>query len=646
MRSSVTRVPQLLLFRNRFRSNVTLSVPHTLPRQRLLLVNRHSFCTAGASQFQGVSASVGARERIDTTSPAQQRLTGFKLLERQAEMEEQQRRPNNHGKRPHPHQKSHQGNKRKQKKVRKRERDMKNGSSDEILGIDVQNLIDELNQAEDGGKLDESTETGTETLPEEGSEIEVEVVQLSSSGDALALQKGSKRIYVLSKAVPGDVVKVKVYRHLQEEQYTVADFIKVVKPSPSRDDDRIQCKYFTQCSGCQFQMLDYDEQLRLKKRIVEKAFKNFSQLPPELIPAIQDTIGSPLQYGYRTKLTPHFDGPGQIWSKKKIPFDKVPDIGFMPKGKRKTIDIEDCPIGTDAVRLGMKNERERMKVEYGKYTRGATILLRESTKRIPKDNFTSVPNEEAAQLPSDVVKVETDTYIDLKTCVTDNKGTSTEYVGDYIFHNPAGSFFQNNNSILPAVTDYIRQAILPPLTSTSIPTPVKYLIDAYSGSGLFTITLSSLFQSSTGIDIADDSIKFARTNARANNLPESQASFIAADARELFRNVRYPADETVVVLDPPRKGCDPDFLRQLLRFGPRRVVYVSCNVHTQARDIGALVRGEAGDGDGHAVVNADVNTEGSRYEIESLRGFDFFPQTAHVEGVAVLRRVENTPDKT
>ncbi|KAK7755626.1 tRNA(m5U54)methyltransferase [Diatrype stigma] len=575
-------------------------------------------------------------------------------------------------------------NKRAQKKARKRERDMKNGSAEEVLKFDVQELYDSLNEPNDAAvpNGDEATlaeAAAEESLPEQGSEIEVEVAELSSTGDGLALQKGSKRIYVVPFTVPGDVVKVKVYRHLEEEGYTVADFLSVVKPSPARDDSRIGCKYFATCSGCQFQMLDYAEQLRLKKRVVEKAFRNFSQLPPELIPAIQDTIGSPLQYNYRTKLTPHFDGPSG-WKRNKTPFSKRPEIGFMPKGKRTTLDIEDCPIGTDVVRLGMKLERERMEVEYNKYTRGATILLRESTKRIPKD--TPAPAEVEELDPASTVKVETDKHIDLKTCITDNKATSTEYIGDFVFHNPAGSFFQNNNSILPVFTNYIRDhVLLPPNspagsspsaetaththththTDTSTPiitpnlsTPIKYLIDAYSGSGLFTITLSSLFESSTGIDIAEGSIAFARRNATDNGLPPSQANFIAADARELFKSIQYDPDRTVVILDPPRKGCDADFLGQLLRFGPRRVVYVSCNVHTQARDVGMLVRGDAsedvgeeekkfnGDGQGkqgqEKGENGDI--QGSRYEIESLRGFDFFPQTSHVEGVAVLNRVE------
>ncbi|KAI0448502.1 uracil-5--methyltransferase [Xylaria acuta] len=531
-------------------------------------------------------------------------------------------RPEPQGKRPAPQtEKFAQGKKHQQKKVRKRERDMKTGSTEEVLAFDIRDLRESLNESENS----DDTPVAEESLPEPGTEILVKVVELSSTGDALALQEGSKRIYVLSFAVPGDAVKVKVYRHLREEGYSVADFISVVSPAPTRDDARVGCRYFAKCSGCQFQMLDYGEQLRVKRRIVEKAFRNFSELPPELIPAIQDTIGSPLQYGYRTKLTPHFDGPPGSRRKNAAVFTERPDIGFMLKGKRATMDIEDCPIGTDAVRAGMKAERDRMALEFDRYKRGATILLRESTLRAPKDGF-----ESAGVLP-DAVKVETDTYIDWKTCITDSNATSTEYVGDYVFHNPAGSFFQNNNSILPVFTDYIRQHILP----TQQPGSIKYLIDAYSGSGLFTITLSSLFQGSTGIDIADKSIEFARTNATANDLPESQANFIAADAGQLFKSVRYDADETVVVLDPPRKGCDADFLVQLLRFGPRRVVYVSCNVHTQAGDVGMLVRGETGSADA-----SKANGKGSRYEIESLRGFDFFPQTGHVEGVAVLNRVD------
>ena len=548
---------------------------------------------------------------------------------------------------------------------KKKQKPIQEGSAEEVLLTDIQALLasQRISNVPQNG---DSEETDVEALPEPGSEIDVEVVELSSTGDGLARQPGSDRIYAVPFSVPGDTVRVKVYRHLKDQQYSVADFISVVKPSALRDDSRIRCQYFARCSGCQFQMLEYPEQLKHKKRIVEKAYKNFSQLPPELVPAILDTIGSPLQYGYRTKLTPHFDGPpGAPRRGPRKHLEQMPPVGFTPKATKKVLDIEDCPIGTRAVRKGLKKERERLAVEYSTYNRGATILLRENTKRILKDKEKGEDTSlESTDIPSDSVRHETDEYVDYKTCITDNNATTTEYIDDFVFTNPAGAFFQNNNSILPSFTDYIRQHILPrsstnPESAATPPRkPIKYLIDAYSGSGLFTITLSSLFSGgSTGIDIADKSIAYARRNASLNGLGEdgsNRCHFIAADAPELFRSVSaYDPDETVVVIDPPRKGCDADFLRQLLRFAPTRVVYVSCNVHTQARDVGILVRGEVGVSgadrggttngkeaeEAAAGENAQARESRVRYEIESLRGFDFFPQTGHVEGVAILNRV-------
>ncbi|KAK4242128.1 S-adenosyl-L-methionine-dependent methyltransferase [Achaetomium macrosporum] len=540
-----------------------------------------------------------------------------------------------HGKRPF------QGHHRKPGKYRKKEKPVQEGSHEEVLLADVQALLasQKITDEAENGAAGEAA-----PLPEEGSEIEVDVVELSSTGDGLAKQKGSDHLYVVPFSVPGDTVKIKVYRHNHNDGYTTADFVSVVKPSPLRDDSRIQCPYFAKCSGCQFQMLDYAEQLRIKKNIVVKAYRNFSQLPPELVPEILDTIGSPLQYGYRTKLTPHFDGPrGNPRRGPKKGHEQMPPFGFTPKNTRKVLDIEDCPIATEAVRKGLADERARLAVEYSKYTKGATILLRENTKRVPKSSPSDIPKPPDGTPPT-AVRVDTDTHTDFKTCITDQNATSTEYIDSFVFTNPAGAFFQNNNSILSPFTAYIRQHILPPSPSPapgSDPTkkPIRYLIDAYSGSGLFTITQSSLFSGgSIGIDIAEKSIAFARRNAALNGLDEAQCRFLAADAPELFKSVSaYDPDETVVVLDPPRKGCDASFLRQLLAYAPRRVVYVSCNVHTQARDVGVLVRGQVEEKDGEGEMKKKRNV---RYAIESIRGFDFFPQTGHVEGVAILNRID------
>jgi tRNA (uracil-5-)-methyltransferase len=501
-----------------------------------------------------------------------------------------------------------------------------NGTNEEILLKDVTALIKKLSIEKDGNVT-------SQDLPEKFTEIEVKIKEISSTGDGLGFQQGSDsdQVYVVPFTAPGDTVTAKIFKHYEKEKYSMADFVKVNAPSKYRDQSLVNCPYFSSCSGCQFQMLPYDFQLQHKRSIVEKAYKNFSNLPPELIPVIGDTIGSPLQYGYRTKLTPHFDGPPDARRSDgrngiKRTFTEVPPIGFMKKGTRITLDIEDCPIGTDAVRNGNKRERKRVAEQLANYKKGATILLRESTERMPKGKYDASKEED-----KDAVIEERGDFIHRKTCVTDPNAKTTEYIDDtFQFVNPAGSFFQNNNSILPVFTQYIREHILPTTSGHNI----THLIDAYSGSGLFTITLSSLFKSSLGIDISSSSIQSATTNAELNNLPSTSTRFIAADAAKLFASIQSPASETVVMIDPPRKGCDESFLRQLVEYGPQRVVYVSCNVHTQARDIGVLVGGMSS-------VDGGFGKGEGCYEIESLRGFDFFPMTGHVEGVAVLRRKES-----
>lgn len=505
------------------------------------------------------------------------------------------------------------------------------GTHEEVLLKDVEALLRKHSIIDTPSEpnAEANGESSPASLPDPFTEVELTVQEISSTGDGLALAPNSKQVFVVPFTTPGDKVKAKVVKHFTKEGYTLTDFIQVLSPGSLRNDSLVNCKYFSSCSGCQFQMLPYEAQLAHKKTIVEKAYKNFSDLAPELVPAVADTIGSPLQFGYRTKLTPHFDGPpgkkrsdGRHGIRRK--FEQVPPIGFMKKGTRQTLDIEDCPIGTDAVRMGMQSERKRVAAELDKYSKGATILLRESTKRLPKD---------PAPLPrDDAILEDRGAHFHEKTCVTDQKGRTTEYIDDFKFENPAGAFFQNNNSILPKFTQYIRDRILPRGTDPADPNrKIKHLIDAYSGSGLFTITLSQMFKKSLGIDISSSSIEFASTNARLNNLAEDHAAFIAADAANLFASIETPADETVVVIDPPRKGCDDLFLRQLLRYSPARVVYVSCNVHTQARDVGILVNGMEG-------VDGGFGPGKGVYEIESLVGFDFFPQTGHVEGVAVLQR--------
>ncbi|MCJ1484109.1 tRNA(m5U54)methyltransferase [Schaereria dolodes] len=542
------------------------------------------------------------------------------------------------------------------KLVTKRQKDIgkkvasKEGSNEEVLYADVQRLLAAHSTEDNCSDVELSQGTLREeyTPPERFSEVKVKITEISSTGDGLGLVSSSDHVYVVPFTAPGDIVQAKIVNYFPAHKYTLTDLLKVIEPSPQRDDSHVLCPYFSKCSGCQLQMLSYEDQLAHKKTIIERAYKTFSTVARDLIPVISETVGSPLQYSYRTKLTPHFDGPrgsghrnGARKGLEKKGFEEVPPIGFMMKGTRKVLDIEDCPIGTDAVRIGMKSERVRVAKEITSFKRGATLLLRESTSRTTKDDASSeiagqskalvdqrlisTANDDfqtdspASKTEEEVFQTLPGRYTEAKFCITDFNAISTEYVDDYVFSNSAGAFFQNNNSILPIFTAYIRKNILPPVSSDNSDRP-RYLIDAYCGSGLFTVTLSSLFSSSIGIDISPASILSAKLNAKQNNI--SNATFISADAPALFKEVAYPPSETVIVIDPPRKGCDDAFLQQLLCFGPRRIVYVSCNVHTQARDVSILVEGR----------------DRCKYDIESIRGFDFFPQTGHVEGVAILNR--------
>ena len=574
------------------------------------------------------------------------------------------------------------GGKRLQSKKRKRYTEVPfEGANDQVLAYEVSELL--RSQGHEPKSLDDEADQHnrykgradiTNVLPERDAILELKVSKLSSTGDSLATSEDYPgHAFVVPFSMPGEVVKAKVIMH-DVNNYSTTDLVEVVKAGAKRHDELIGCKYFGTCSGCQLQMMKYEDQLDHKKGVVETAYRAFSNLRPEQIPRVGDTMPSPLKYGYRTKLTPHYD-MAQMESVNGVKkFTKRPDIGFAIKGRRKVLDIEDCPIGTDILRKGFQRERELRSSpeDLDKMKNGATILLRESTTKIPitdmettyiKQDITENPLRRDREL---VLRDVRRNYAFEKRYVSDNNGVSTEYIDDWEFESRAGSFFQNNNSILSPFTAYVRDNALGPKNATNNPTnpsSLKYLLDAYCGTGLFTITLSPNFTSSLGVECDPFSIICARANATKNKIPNT--GFISADASALFAAVPFPADQTVMVIDPPRKGCSEDFIKQLLKYGPKRVIYVSCNVNTQARDVGMLVRGKvdawkvgasewmsgsirdrekeeaAGLTSSTSDMSSSPSSRGARfkYEMESLIGCDFFPQTGHVEGVAILNRV-------
>lgn len=521
---------------------------------------------------------------------------------------------------------------------RSRLRRYKNKDIDEtsplgVLQLEIKELLEKHNLTKEDVMNDMSAILNDPELLEKYNNriiSDVKVLALTSNGDSLAIiplvDPERKQVVLIPFALPDDVVTIKV--HKSHPMYVEADLLSIEKSTAMRNNELINCRYFGKCSGCQFQNIEYQQQLAIKKQTIINAYDYFAPklVSQKLLPEVLPTQESPLTYNYRTKLTPHFYIPNKKTGK-DLPCP--PNLGIASKGRptwRKSdfgpegtnIDIEECNIGTKIINQGLANERRRFNTEYVKYSKGATFLLREDTKVLQEDTVIGPGSvDENGQVSKIEVELEDNTKL-VKTCVTQTRQIVQEYINGYIFEFSAGEFFQNNNSILPIVIDYVRSNL-----SLSEDQP-NYLVDAYCGSGLFSITCSSNVSKVIGVEISADSIRFAKRNAEKNNI--KNANFIVGKAEEIFASIDTPNNQTSVILDPPRKGCDDVFLNQLSDYNPAKIVYISCNVHSQARDI-------------EWFINSTVN--GNQYYVESIKGFDFFPQTHHVETVAVLSLKEN-----
>ena len=382
--------------------------------------------------------------------------------------------------------------------------------------------------------------------------------------------------------LPGEKVRARVYRN--HKNYSEADLLAVLTPSPHRIDP--QCPLFGRCGGCQYQHLTYAEQLKWKRQQVEELLKYMAGVEF----AVKPVIGSPRESGYRSKITPHF----QAWSKSRAVGEPAA-IGFLKQGSRfEIVDVPQCPIATPEINAKLTEVRAKTqaRIAAGEYKRDATLLLRHAqegvitdydaiiTESIPQSGArpTSAANDSAAGSPP----------LQLRFLARD--------------------FFQNNPFILEKFTGYVREQ--------AAGSGAKFLVDAYCGSGLFALSCAPAFERVSGVELSATSVKFATENAAANGI--GNVTFRAADAAQIFAGLEFPPADTAVVIDPPRKGCDEAFLSQLFAFGPRSVVYVSCDPATQMRDLkGFLAAG---------------------YKLIAVQPFDLFPQTRHLECVITLRR--------
>ncbi len=360
-------------------------------------------------------------------------------------------------------------------------------------------------------------------------EIEVEIDSLTNLGVGVGRHDGGWVVFV-PHTLPGEKVLTRIYRN--HANYSDGDLVEILEPSPDRIEPK--CRLFGQCGGCQYQNLSYESQLAWKQRQVAELLEKMAGISHPVDPVVP----SPVQYGYRSKITPHFQKPKK---------GEMGPIGFLLQGRRQQIiDVTECPIASDSINQELTKVRQEAIANAAFYKKGATLLLRDSA--------------------------------DGKVC-THNTDTCEEKVGDLTFSFQAGEFFQNNPHILPAFVDHARQEALGDGS-------VDYLVDCYCGSGLFGLSLARDFKEALGIEVSEAAIDWARRNAEANGIENCQ--FIAGDAAAIFAEVHFNPAKAAVIIDPPRKGSTPDFLNQLIDYRPARVVYISCNPATQIRDLELL----------------------------------------------------------
>ena len=421
---------------------------------------------------------------------------------------------------------------------------------------------------------------------------------LSSQPD----ERPSGWVVMVPFTLPGEKVRVRVYRN--HKNFSEADLLEVLTPSPHRVAP--VCSLFGRCGGCQYQHLAYAEQLKWKRQQVEELLKYMANVEFAVAPV----IGSPRELGYRSKITPHFHaprsfgGPGShpaAVGREADPPANQP-IGFLKTGHRfELIDVPQCPIATPEINAKLPEVRARTQARLaaGEYKRDATILLRHAQEGVITD-YDAVIHE--------VIGVEPDLRAGLVASSENPPGGRVPPVKPLRLHFLARDFFQNNPFILPAFTGYVR--------AQAAASGARNLVDAYCGSGLFALSCAPAFERVTGIELSESSIRFARENAAANGI--GNATFRAGDASQIFAGLDFSPADTAVVIDPPRRGCDEVFLNQLFAYGPRAVVYVSCDPATQMRDLkGFLAAG---------------------YRLTAVQPFDLFPQTRHLECVITLRK--------
>ena len=414
-----------------------------------------------------------------------------------------------------------------------------------------------------------------------------------------------------------DKVKVKISK--SKKNYAVGDIVEIIEKSPFRVD-RICSDELKDCGGCQIQELNYNKQLELKTNEVKQVVARIGKLENV---DIHETMG--------------MENPCRYRNKAQFPIQNIngePAIGFYKKKSHDVIPTDKCVIQHDindkiikiiktyiqAYNISIYNENTHTGVlrhlvtKVGFTTNEVMVVLVANGTNLPHLNELASILEENIPgfktLVLNVNKAKTNVILGKENKVIYGNGKINDYIGDLVFEISPLSFFQVN----PIQTEVLYNKALEYAELKENDT----VFDIYCGIGTISLFLAQKATKVYGIEIVEDAIKDAKINAKLNNL--NNVEFYVGKAEEVVPKM-YSEGKTanVVMVDPPRKGCDEKVLDTIVSMQPDRVVYVSCNPSTLARDLAYL--DERG------------------YKCVEIQPVDMFPHTMHVETVAKLRRI-------
>ena len=413
-------------------------------------------------------------------------------------------------------------------------------------------------------------------------------------------------------ALPGERVVARLRR--QAKRHLEAELVGVEDPSPDRR--KPPCILVERCGGCSLQHCNDPAQADLKTDLVRQALKRLAQLKVEVLPILQ--AASPL--GYRNRAL--------------IPLERTPEgqlrAGYYQRGSHKIVNMNRCPV-LDAridgliqpikadleatrwpvdVHLSQGGGLRHLSLRLGHHSGEVLITLVSSHNNLPGLEALAAQWQqrwpEVVGVNLNIQPKATNVVLGPDTYQVSGRSWLLERFAGHELHIGADTFFQVNTAqaerVVPLLVDFFSEQ------------PNTQVLEAYCGIGTFSLPLAAAGLDVLGLELHHASVAQARANAERNALPK--ARFEQADvAASLAEHLAWAE---ALLVDPPRKGLAPEVMDAILQAPPSRIAYISCNPATLARDLGLL--SEAG------------------YRIRPIQPVDFFPQTSHVECVALLER--------